>query len=397
MRLHIGVFGKRNVGKSSLINAVTAQELSIVSDVAGTTTDIVQKAMEMLPLGPVLFIDTAGIDDEGELGQLRVEKTMNTLERIDIALIVSDYKGWDEHEIRLFQEFEKRKISVLAVINKSDINTISQENLDEIKKYTSNVISLTTKDSDGVTKLKDLIIRSVPEEFVETPSVLGELIAKDNICLLVTPIDKEAPKGRMILPQVQTIRDILDKSAICVCVKESELSKALESLNVAPHLVVTDSQAFKFVSEVVPSKIPLTSFSILFARLKGDLSAFAQGAQKLDSIQNGDRILICESCTHHQIEDDIARVKLPRLIRKYTQKEPEFVYSRGHDFPSDLGDYQLIVHCGACMTNRREILSRIIKSSQAGVAITNYGIAISKCLGILPRALKPFGIDLFVD
>lgn len=391
MRLHIGVFGKRNVGKSSLINALTGQNLSLVSDVAGTTTDIVQKAMEMLPFGPVLFLDTAGVDDDGVLGIMRVQKTKEAIDRTDLALIVSDYNGWDSYEIELFEEFSKRNVPVIAVINKSDIKFIEKQKLEEISKYCSDIISLSAK-TTAVSDLKELIIKSAPEEFLNSQGVLSDLIEKDDICLLVTPIDKEAPKGRLILPQVQTIRDILDKDAISIALKESALQKALDLLKTPPKLVVTDSQAFKIVSEIVPASIALTSFSILFARLKGDLKTFADGANAIDHLEDGDKVLICESCTHHQTEDDIAQVKIPRLLKKYSQKELEFVYHRGHDFPENLDEYKIIIHCGACMTNRREVLSRIMKASQCGVPITNYGMAISKCLGILERALKPFNL-----
>ena len=393
MRLHIGVFGRRNVGKSSIINSLTGQELSIVSDIAGTTTDVVQKSMEMLPLGPVLFLDTAGIDDEGALGEKRIEKTKQAYERTDLALIVCDYNGFGNFEKELFEEFAKRKTPSVVVINKNDIKNIQPEKLEEIRNYTANVISVSANDQASINELKKKIIDSVPQEYLDNPQIVSDFLNEGDICLLVTPIDKEAPRGRLILPQVQTIRDVLDKNAICLVVKETELNKSFDILKIRPKLVVTDSQAFKTVSEIVPHDVLLTSFSIAFARLKGDLKSFAQGANAIDSLQNGDRILISESCTHHQIEDDIARVKIPNLLRKYTQKELIFEYSRGHDFPENLSDYKLIIHCGACMTNRREVLSRIMKAYDSGVPITNYGITIAKCLGILDRAMKPFSIN----
>ena len=390
MRLHIGVFGRRNVGKSSIINALVGQELSVVSDIAGTTTDVVQKSMEMLPVGPVLFLDTAGIDDEGVLGEKRIEKTKQVFDRTDLALIVCDYNGWSKFEKKLYEEYSKRKIPIVVVINKNDVRKIKSENLEDIRAYTTNIISISTKNSKTINDLKNKIIDSVPQEYIDNPQIVSDLLNNGDICILVTPIDKEAPRGRLILPQVQTIRDVLDNNSICLVVKETELKKTLEILNTPPKLVVTDSQAFKTVSEIVPEKIYMTSFSIVFARLKGDLKTFAQGADTIDNLQNGDKILISESCTHHQIEDDIARVKIPNLLKKYTSKELIFEYSRGHDFPKNLSDYKLIIHCGACMTNRKEVLTRIMKSYEAGIPITNYGIAIAKCLGILNRALKPF-------
>lgn len=390
MRLHIGVFGRRNVGKSSIINALTGQELSIVSDIAGTTTDVVQKSMEMLPIGPVLFIDTAGIDDEGILGEKRIEKTKQVFDRTDLALIVCDYNGWGEFEKELYVEFSNRKIPIVVVVNKNDVKNIESKKLEEIKEYTTNIISISTKNLQTINDLKKKIIESVPQEYLDNPQIVSDLLDDGDICILVTPIDKEAPRGRIILPQVQTIRDVLDNNSICLVVKETELKQTLDILNTQPKLVVTDSQAFKTVSEIVPENIYMTSFSIAFARLKGDLKTFALGADSIDHLQNGDKILISESCTHHQIEDDIARVKIPNFLRKYTSKEFVFEYSRGHDFPENLSDYKLIIHCGACMTNRREILTRIMKAYDAGVPITNYGITIAKCLGILNRALKPF-------
>ena len=370
-RLHIGIFGKRNAGKSSLLNALVNQEVSIVSEIAGTTTDPVEKTMEFLPLGPVVFIDTAGVDDEGSLGAMRVEKTTKVLDRTDIAVIICDYNGWDDFEINLYKEFERRSIPVLAVINKSDIETISPQKLDKIKNYVKEPLQTSIKSGrEVVFELKKQLVASVPDSFINPPSILGDLVEPDSTVVLVIPIDKEAPKGRIILPQVQTLRDILD--------------------NGLKALVVTDSQAFKEVSEIVPESIPLTSFSMLFARLKGDLKVFFDGAKAVDRLKDGDKILIAESCSHHQIEDDIARVKIPRWLKKKTGKNLEFVYHSSHDFVEDLSEFALVIHCGACMTNRREILSRIMKAKEANTPITNYGIVIAHCIGILDRAIKPF-------
>lgn len=390
-RLHIGIFGKRNAGKSSLLNALVNQEVAIVSEIAGTTTDPVEKTMEFLPLGPVVFIDTAGVDDEGSLGAMRVEKTTKVLDRTDIAVIICDYNGWDDFEINLYKEFERRSIPVLAVINKSDIETISPEKLDKIKNYVKEPLQTSIKSGrEVVFELKKQLVASVPDSFINPPSILGDLVEPDSTVVLVIPIDKEAPKGRIILPQVQTLRDILDNGLKALVVRETELKDALSNLKEKPALVVTDSQAFKEVSEIVPESIPLTSFSMLFARLKGDLKVFFEGAKAVDRLKDGDKILIAESCSHHQIEDDIARVKIPRWLKKKTGKNLEFVYHSSHDFVEDLSEFALVIHCGACMTNRREILSRIMKAKEANTPITNYGIVIAHCIGILDRAIKPF-------
>lgn len=383
MRLQIGVFGKTNVGKSSFLNRVTNQEISIVSDVAGTTTDVVEKSMELLPVGPVTFLDTAGLDDESELGEKRVEKTMKVINRIDVAVIVCDFNGIDDYEKELIKKFEELKIPYLIVENKCDIKKV------ELSGY-DNVLYTSVKDDEAlVFKFKEALVKLLPEDFVNSPKIAGDLVPPQSTVILVIPIDKEAPKGRIILPQVQTIRDLLDSNCMPYVVKETELKQAIENLKTPPALVITDSQAFKKVSEIVPQDIPLTSFSILFARLKGDLDEFTKGAEAIENLKDGDMVLILESCTHHAIEDDIGRVKIPNLLRKRTGKNLVIHNYAGHDFP-DVKDYKLIIHCGACMTNRREVLSRILIANKSGVPITNYGVAISYCLGILPRAVKIF-------
>lgn len=383
MRLQIGVFGKTNVGKSSFLNRVTNQEISIVSDVAGTTTDVVEKSMELLPVGPVTFLDTAGLDDESELGEKRVEKTMKVINRIDVAIIVCDFNGIDNYEKELIKKFEELKIPYLIVENKCDIKKV------ELSGY-ANVLYTSVKDDEAlVFKFKEALVKLMPEDFVNSPKIAGDLVPPQSTVILVIPIDKEAPKGRIILPQVQTIRDLLDSNCMPYVVKETELKQAIENLKTPPALVITDSQAFKKVSEIVPENIPLTSFSILFARLKGDLDEFIKGANAIENLKDGDMVLILESCTHHAIEDDIGRVKIPNLLRKRTGKNLVIHNYAGHDFP-DVKDYKLIIHCGACMTNRREVLSRILIANKSGVPITNYGVAISYCLGILPRAVKIF-------
>ena len=381
MRLHIGAFGRTNVGKSSLLNRITNQEISIVSDVAGTTTDVVEKSMELLPVGPVTFLDTAGLDDSTELAQKRIEKTMKVINRIDVAVIVCDFTGVGDYENELIEKFDELKIPYLIVVNKCDIEKPA---LDRDALYTS-----VRDDENIVFRFKEALVKLLPEDFVNSPKIAGDLVPAKSTVILVIPIDKEAPKGRIILPQVQTLRDLLDSDCLTYVVKVSELKQALENLKIPPSLVVTDSQAFREVSEIVPDNVPLTSFSILFARLKGDLDEFVKGANAIENLKDGDMVLILESCTHHAIEDDIGRVKIPNLLRKKTGKNLVIHNYAGHDFP-DINDYKLIIHCGACMTNRREVLSRILIADKAGVPITNYGVVISYCLGILPRAVKIF-------
>lgn len=431
MRLQIGVFGKTNVGKSSILNRLTNQEISIVSDIAGTTTDVVEKSMELLPIGPVTFLDTAGLDDKTELGEKRVEKTLKVLNRIDVAVIVCDYKEissklgisdqnndyFDDCEKELIEKLDELKISYLIVVNKCDLDdkmqrckeaksiseAAKQPGSEAAKQTEMNYSLLTThyslfkniiftsakSDEQLVFKFKEALVKLLPEEFVNPPKIVGDLVPPKSTVILVIPVDKEAPKGRIILPQVQTLRDLLDSECLSYVVKECELKQALDNLKTPPALVVTDSQAFRQVSEIVPENVPLTSFSILFARLKGDLDEFVKGAQAIENLKDGDLVLILESCTHHAIEDDIGRVKIPNLLRKKTGKNLVIHNYAGHDFP-DLEDYKLVIHCGACMTNRREVLSRILIANQNGVPITNYGVAISYCLGILPRATKIF-------
>lgn len=392
MRLHIGIFGKTNVGKSSLLNRITNQDVSIVSNIAGTTTDVVEKTMELLPIGPVNFLDTAGINDSTALSSERIEKTMKIINRTDVAIIVCDYNGIDDYERNLIEKFNELKIPFMIFINKTDEKYPSDSIIEDLKNYTKYILLSSVKTDDLIVfKIKELLVKLLPEDFVNSPKIVGDLIPQGSTVILVIPIDKEAPKGRIILPQVQTLRDLLDNNCVSVVVKESELKSAIDNLKFAPSLVVTDSQAFKNVSEIVPENIPLTSFSILFARLKGDLNTFSQGAKSIEKLQDGDRVLILESCTHHAIEDDIGRVKIPNLLRKKTDKNLIIDNIAGHDFP-DISKYKLIIHCGACMTNRREVLSRILLASENNVPITNYGICISYCLGILPRALKIFEV-----
>ena len=380
LRLQIGVFGRTNVGKSSFLNKITKQDISIVSDIAGTTTDVVEKSMELLPIGPVTFLDTAGLDDTSSLGEQRIEKTHKTLNRCDIAVVITDKFELEDTEKEIINEFKKLNIPYIVIVNKQD------NNLDANSEY---LVTSTLTDEKIVDKFKHALIKLLPDEFINAPKIVGDLVEAKSTVILVVPIDKEAPKGRIILPQVQTIRDLLDSNCITLVVKESELQDALNSLKNPPALVITDSQAFKTVSEIVPETIPLTSFSILFARLKGDLQEFINGSKTISNLKDNAKILVLESCTHHAIDDDIARVKIPHLLKQKTQKELNFEYYTGHDFP-DVCKYDLIIHCGACMTNRKEILSRIMIANEKHVPITNYGIVISYCLGILPRATKMF-------
>jgi len=386
IRPHIAIFGRRNAGKSSLLNAITRQDVAIVSEVAGTTTDPVEKLMEFLPLGPVVFIDTAGVDDEGALGIARVKRTFKVLEKTDVAILVADVRCWDKTEDELLGAIRKHDIPVIVVMNKADVapGRLSNEPAGVPVVYVS---ALT---GEGVDRLREAIIEAVPESFISAPAIVGDLIDPGDAVLLVVPIDMEAPKGRLILPQVQVIRDLLDSDACAIVVKEREIRSMLARLKEPPSLVVTDSQAFLKVAADVPENIRLTSFSILFARQKGDLSAFVQGSAAIDTLKSGSRVLVAEACTHHPIGDDIGRTKIPRWLAQYTGTRLSFDTVAGNDFPDNLSDYDLVIHCGSCTINRRLVLSRIMKCRAAGVPITNYGLAIAKSLGILDRALSPF-------
>jgi len=393
LRLHIGIFGKTNVGKSSFLNAITNQEVSIVSEIAGTTTDVVEKSSELFPVGPVTFLDTAGINDSTQLGELRLEKTLKIIPRTDIAVIIVDSNGLGEYEFSILEKLEALHIPFLVVINKYDLNQISSEKYNEILEYTKSIIETSsTNDTEIMDKFVNALVPILPDEFINPPSILGDKVEKGDTIILVTPIDKEAPKGRLIMPEAHTLRDVLDNDCMAMVVQVPQLKKALESLNVKPKLVVTDSQAFKEVNEIVPDDIDITSFSILFARLKGDLQSFLNGCRAISTLKENDKVLILESCSHHTIEDDIARIKLPKLLRKKLGFDLDFEYKSGHDFPSIHG-YKLIIHCGACMTNRKEVLSRILIANQKHIPITNYGLTISYCLGILDRAIKIFDCE----
>lgn len=389
-RLHIGLFGRRNVGKSSLLNALTRQAVSIVSDVAGTTTDPVEKPMELLPIGPVLFIDTAGIDDVGALGELRVAKTRQVFDRTDVAVIVCEAGTWGPFEDAILHELNERKTPAIAVFNKIDIARPQAAVLARLGEQKIRVVETVAARGEGVLELREALIRSAPDDFINAPAIVGDLVNAGELVVLVAPIDKEAPKGRLILPQVQAIRDLLDNDAYCMVVKERELRDALSRLTRPPALVVTDSQAFLKVAADTPRDVKLTSFSILFARNKGDLSEFVRGALAIEDLRPGDRVLVAEACSHHPIGEDIGRVKIPRWLTQYVGGKLQFATVQGHDFPADLSGYKLIVHCGSCMWNRREMLSRMLHARKAGVPICNYGMTIAYSLGIFERALEPF-------
>jgi len=389
-RLHIGLFGRRNVGKSSLLNALTRQTVSIVSDIAGTTTDPVEKPMELLPIGAVLFIDTAGIDDVGALGEMRVQKTKQVFDRTDVGIIVTVAGDWGDFEEAILTELRERKIPVIVVFNKTDVAKVDSAQESRLKELQIPCVETSAARGEGVLDLREALVTAAPEEFINAPAIIGDLVPAGELVVLVIPIDLEAPKGRLILPQVQSIRDILDSDAYCLVVKERELRDALDRLKRPPALVVTDSQAFLKVAGDTPDDVLMTSFSILFARFKGDLVEFVRGALAIENLVPGDKVLICESCSHHPIGEDIGRVKLPRWLRQYVGGKLDFTHVQGHDFPDDLSSYKLAVHCGACMWNRREVLSRIIRCQQVGVPITNYGLAIAYSLGIFARALRPF-------
>ena len=394
-RVHIAIFGRRNAGKSSLINALTGQKISIVSDVAGTTTDPVFKAMELLPIGPVVLIDTPGLDDVGTLGQLRVESAIRVLEKTDLAILVADSRsGVGSWERDMIEKIRERKIPMLVVYSKSDLieggaPALREAVLSVAKEWKIPAVPASGLTGEGIEQVREALIRILPEE-EDKFRIVGDLLSPSDLVVLVVPIDKAAPKGRLILPQQQTIRDILESDAMAVITKEYELRDMLSSLSRPPKLVITDSQVFAKAAADTPSDVPLTSFSILFARYKGDLPTLVRGARAVDSLRDGDRVLIAEGCTHHRQCDDIGTVKLPRWIRKHTGVNPEFVFSSGGTFPADLSEFRLIVHCGSCMLNRREMLYRIRRAQDAGIPIANYGVLIAHMQGILPRVLEPF-------
>lgn len=394
-RLHIAIFGRRNAGKSSLINAITNQDIALVSPVAGTTTDPVFKAMELLPIGPVVIIDTAGIDDEGELGELRVKKTYQVLNKTDLAVLIIDgTAGVTDYDLEILGRIREKNIPVVGVVNKSDVAGYTQEDKKSWEKLLNiKLIEVSAMKRQGIEELKREIINKAPSSLTENP-LIGDLISPGDIVVLVVPIDKAAPKGRLILPQQQAIRDVLDHNAIAVVTKETELKNTLSSLARKPRIVVTDSQAFARVAQDTPRDVPMTSFSILFARYKGDLSQLVEGVKAIKNLKPGDRVLIAEACTHHRQEDDIGTVKIPRLLKNMLGFDLNFEWSSGFGFPENIDEFKLVIHCGGCMINRKEMLYRLSVLKQKGIPVVNYGVFIAYALGILERALEPVNVKL---
>lgn len=387
-RMHIAFFGKRNAGKSSLVNALTNQSISLVSDTPGTTTDPVFKSMELLPLGPVVIIDTAGLDDIGALGELRIKKTKDVMDRTDLAILL--FTGEDTNffmEKQWYEELKERKIPIIGVINKIDLYDLNEDILK--KDFPIDFVKVSALNKKNIGVFKEAIISNAPTDF-ELPTIVGDILKPKARVVLVAPQDIQAPKGRLILPQVQIIRDLLDYDTMALTVKDSELVDVLDSLKQKPDLVITDSQIFKKVNEIIPSDVPLTSFSILMARYKGNLEMFVKGAKALDNLKSGDKILIAEACTHHALKGDIAREKLPSWIKEQICNDIEIVNITGVDFPENLKDYKVIIHCGSCMFTRKQLMSRLVKAEAEGVPITNFGTAIAHLNGILDRVTSMF-------
>ena len=398
-RLHIGFFGKRNAGKSSIVNSLTNQHISLVSDTPGTTTDPVIKSMELLPIGPIAVIDTAGLDDEGSLGKLRIKKSIEIMDRTDLAVLVfnaellKNNENFD-FEKKWFNELSRKNTPMVAVLNKIDTIKDKTKLLDKLCTDIKNefhipVVKMSAMNKLDICSLKDALIKASPSDF-EKDALVGDIIKKKDLVLLVAPQDIQAPKGRLILPEAQTIRDLLDNNAMVLSVTISELEDALACLKDKPALVITDSQVFKTVNSIVPKDVPLTSFSILMARYKGDLKTLVDGAKALDTLEDGDKVLIAEACTHHPLKGDIAREKIPRWIREKYKKDIEFTNITGVDFPGNLSEYKVIIQCGSCMFTRKQLMSRIIKAEANTVPITNFGVAIAHLNGILPRVIEMF-------
>jgi [FeFe] hydrogenase H-cluster maturation GTPase HydF len=393
-RLHIALMGRTNVGKSSLLNLMVGQDIAITSPLAGTTTDVVEKAMELLPLGPVLFLDTAGLDDTSQLSRARLEKTAKIFDRADVIFLLTEADIWTDFEETVLVQAKTRRIPILVIVNKIDLKAPSADYLETIKQKTGRAISISCANISSrnafLDELKQRLLEITPTDFIAAPSLIGDLLPPGSIAVLVVPIDLQAPKGRLILPQVQTIRDALDNDAATLVVKERELSTALANLKNPPAIVVTDSQAVLKVTADVPHSTPVTTFSILFARQKSDLSAMARGAAAIGRLQPGDRVLIAEACSHHALEDDIGRIKIPRWLRQYLGFDVQIDISTGRDYPENLNQYKLIIHCGACMLTRREMLNRLHKAQERDIPVTNYGVAISFLQGVIRRTLEPF-------
>jgi [FeFe] hydrogenase H-cluster maturation GTPase HydF len=394
LRLQIGLFGRTNVGKSSFLNLVAGQDVAIVSAVPGTTTDVVEKPMELLPLGPVVFLDTAGMDDKSVLADLRLKKTRKIFDRSDVIILLLEADIWTEYEEDIGEQARSRNIPVIAVINKLDLRTPSADFLETIKKKTPRVVAVSSIDFKNrdtyINALKKYLIEVCPDDFLNPPPLVGDLVPAGGLAVLIVPIDLQAPKGRLILPQVQTIRDCLDNDSTAMVVKEREYAHALANLRQQPDIVICDSQVVLKMVADTPPRTKCTTFSILFSRYKGDLIAAAEGAAVLDTLEPGDKILIAEACSHHPIEDDIGRVKIPRWLRQFVGADITVDVTAGRDYPRNLTDYRLVIHCGGCMLTRREMLFRIEQAKQARVPITNYGVAVSVLHGVIHRTLSPF-------
>ena len=388
---HIGIFGRRNTGKSSLINLLTGQDIAIVSEKAGTTTDPVSKSVEIFGIGPVVLIDTAGIDDVGELGEKRIKKSKEVVKKVDCAILVMAENEFNNFEIDLINLFDEFAVPHLIVHNKSDISSLNSVTIEKIRKYSSSeIIDFSTLNDDKIENLIYLIKNTIPTTSYQKPSLMSDLLKPKDVVLLITPVDSEAPDGRMILPQNMAIRDVLDNDCITVVVKETELEDFLK-LGIKPVLAVTDSQAFGFVSEIVPSDIPLTSFSIIFARLKGDFEKYLEGTPHISNLKENDKVLIMESCTHQLSCDDIGRVKIPRLLQQFTAKKLEFTYVSGlSEIKNDITNFALVVQCGGCMVTRKQLLNRLKPFIDAGIPVTNYGMTLAYINGIFDRATSPF-------
>ncbi|AEE15124.1 small GTP-binding protein [Thermodesulfobium narugense DSM 14796] len=393
-RLHIALLGRTNVGKSSFLNMITGQDVSIISSIPGTTTDVVEKAMELLPIGPVLFLDTAGFDDKSTLANLRLKKTYNVFNRADVAVLLLEPEVWTDYEEEILKETQKREIPLIAIINKIDLKEPSNNFINQLRSRIGQVVIISALDKKNrdnyVNAFKTQLLKICPPDFLQPPPLIGDLLPPSGLAVLVVPIDLEAPKGRLILPQVQTIRDTLDNDAAALVVKERELAHILNILKIKPNIVVCDSQVVLKMCADTPKGIPATTFSILFSRYKGDLIEQAKGAAHIEALKTGDKVLIAEGCTHHPIEDDIGRVKIPRWLRQFVGSDLQIDFYAGRDYPDNLGEYKLVIHCGACTLNRREMLERIQMAKEVGVPITNYGISISLLQGVLKRTLSPF-------
>ena len=401
LRLQIGLFGRTNVGKSSFLNLVAGQEVAITSPIAGTTTDVVEKSMEFLPLGPVVFLDTAGLDDRSLLAEARLKKTVKIFDRSDVIVLLVEPNVWTDYEEKILAEAKKREIPPVIVANKIDLATPSEEFIGDLKRKTERVLLCSSVDFERrdpvIHQFKKHLIEVCPEDFLEPPPLVGDLLPAGGLAILIVPIDLQAPKGRLILPQVQTIREALDYDASVMVVKEREYASALGNLKILPHLALCDSQVVLKMVADTPEGVPCTTFSILFARNKGDLLELARGAAVIETLKPGDRVLIAEACSHHAVEDDIGRVKIPRWLRQYVGGDLRVEVYSGRDYPENLKAYKLIVHCGGCMLTRREMLARIQKAKEEKVPITNYGLSISFSQGVIRRVLSPFpaALDAF--